>query len=657
MNAVATIKPHVANIVAPDALRSLQGWLVWRYEQEPGETKARKVPYYTNGGKRHGVQGRPEDRAQLTTFDAARAAAARRGFDGVGFALMPEFNVVALDFDHCVADGGVRDDVLRVVSSTYAEYSPSGEGVRAFFRGNQGNRKAHGEPYGFETFSTKGFVTFTGNRLEVTDLLGMENTVADTTDEVRELCARRFGSTPSHDDDPLMSYSPALGLTEQQMRDMLDVLDPDMQHQQWLNVGLALHHETEGEGFHLWDEWSATGSKYPGEETLQKRWDSFGNSNDGRNVTARTLMKMAVENGAYVNLSMVSADDFDALMSEVDTEKTKFRVVPAGEFSQGKPPGWIVKGVLPRAELAVLFGESGSGKSFVTLDLAAAIARGIDWRGHRVKQGRVVYIAAEGGGGFRNRLSAYALHHGIDLSTIPFGIIHASPNFLNPKDASEVSAAIVASGKADLIVVDTFAQVTPGANENAADDVGKALSHCKRIHEATGATVLLIHHSGKDSSRGARGWSGLRAAADAELEVVRSAAGRMLRVSKQKDGDDSGEWGFDLQPVTIGVDEDGDPIDSCVVVEAEAPVAIRIGKKRNVGAWEKLVIEVMGEFGLGQNCGIEQDAVIEEVVRRSPALEGKRDTRKQRANRALKSLCEGDDAPFMLEDDGCISIL
>lgn len=667
-NSVTSIKPHISALTCPDELRKLPGWLIWRYEHIEGEPKPRKVPYYTGGGKRWGVHGRTEDRNQLTTFDAARAAAARRGFDGVGLALMPEFNIVALDFDKCIAQGGVHPEVEALVSGTYAEYSPSGEGVRAFMRGQLGNNKSplKGNAYGFETFSTKGFVTFTGNVLDITELLGAENTLLDLSDQVRALCIQRFGARKVDEhfsDDPLMDYEPPIGLTADQIRECLEVLDADCDHNTWLQVGMAIHHESGGESFDLWDEWSAKGSKYPGEEALQKRWDSFGQGG-GKLVTARSLLKLAQENGAYINSEVASAAEFDALADELGTEpnepqtkRDRFQVIPAGEFSRGKRPEWIIKGLMPQAELVVMFGESGSGKSFVALDMACAIAQGKAWRNLKTRQGRVVYIAAEGGGGFRNRLSAYQHHNKVDLDQLPFGIIHAAPNFLQKTDAVDVAKAIVAAGKCDVVIVDTFAQVTPGANENAAEDIGKALAHCKGIHRATGAVVVLVHHAGKDTSKGSRGWSGLRAAADAEIEVVRTVAGRYIRVSKQKDGDDQGEWGFDLEVVPIGLDEDGDVIDSCVVVEAAVPTMGKHGKTKKLGEWEQMVYDVVSEFALAQSEGIEMTAVLDEVIERRPKPEnGKRDTRRQLARRALLALCEGDDAPFFLED-GCVSVL
>lgn len=667
MNAVATIKPHLTSIVAPDEMRNLPAWLVWRFEYHEGEERPRKIPYYTGGPKRHGKQGSPQDIQQLTTFDAARTAAARRGFDGVGFVPMPEFNICALDFDHCVTNGQVHPDLEAIVTGTYAEYSPSGTGVRAFVKGQYGNSKARGEPYGFEVFSSKGFVTVTGNRLDIVDILGNENTIAELDGPVRALCAKRFTREVA---ETGVSAGEPLGLTQAQIDKCLSVIDADIGHDEWLSVGMALHHETQGEGFDLWADWSELGSKFPGREVLLHRWSSFGKTHD-RTVTARSLVHLANEHGAGIRLNGPAAmEEFEALVDDVSQEfenydtsadhvpekPMRFQVLSAQEFTNRPAPTWIIKHVLPQAELVVLYGASGAGKSFMALDMAGAIARGLPWRGKKTKQGRVVYIAAEGAGGFRNRMQAYATQHQVDLAELDIGVIHAAPNLILKDDALDVAKAIKASGGADVVIVDTFAQTTPGANENAGEDMGKALAHCKGIHRATGAVVVLVHHAGKDPTKGARGWSGLRAAADAELEVVRGATGRALRLTKSKDGEDELEWGFDLEVVQIGVDEDLEPITSCVVIETAMPT-IGAGPARKLGVVEKVVNEVIQEFAVAQTEGIEVGPVLAEAVKRmDPPTDGKRDTRKMRARKALESLCSGDDSPYWLADDGCIAV-
>lgn len=653
MSNVALIAPYLRNVEAPAAIRDLPAWVIWRLEHHDGEAKPRKVPYYANGSKRTGQQGGPEDVAKLVTFDAAKRAAARRGFDGVGFATLEQFGVCALDFDNCIADGKVHRDVEALLCDTYAEFSPSGNGIRVFFKGNLGNRKdAQNPEFGMETFSTKGFVTFTGNTLDITELLGNDDVVAPLNAEAMALYTRRFAKR-EREEVPASELAP-VGVTAVEIQHLLAKLDPDMNHDDWLHVGMGLHHETGGEGFLYWDDWSAQGSKYPGTEVLRQRWDSFGR-HDGPAVTLRTVMKLA---GVNPN-GPASPDEFEALVEEAMQkadeagEPPRYVFEPVHLFSSAMALPWIVKGVLPKAGLGVVYGASGSGKSFVVLDMGMAIARGVDWRGKRTRQGRVAYIAAEGADGFRKRLAAYAQHHGVDLSAVPMTVLNAAPNLLEKQDAADVAHGIRASGGADLIIVDTFAQTTPGANENAGEDVGKALGYCKRIHEATGAMVLLIHHSGKDATKGARGWSGLRAACDAEIEVVREKAGRMLQLTKSKDGEDGLKWGFDLEVVQLGVDEDLDPITSCVVVEAQLPVGGVELKK--LGKNQRIVYDVIMEIAKSQNSGIEVDFIVSESARRIMEAKGlesdpKGNTRGA-ARSALNDLLNDDDSPFFKDDE------
>lgn len=660
MTNVQRITPHLRDVDAPEALRDLPAWLIWRFEDNPGGGKMRKVPYYATGSKRHGVQGSPADAANLVTFDAAKAAAVRRGYDGVGFAALSQFGICALDFDNCITDGKIHPKVEALLGETYAEFSPSGQGIRAFFKGDLGNGKAlRSGDFGMECFSTRGFVTYTGNTLDITELLGNTDVVAPISEEVLHLHGERFARSESSEPVETATSGDPAGLTMAQIQQCLEALPNDLHYDDWLLVGMALHCETGGEGFELWEEWSGNSSKYSNRDYNEERWRSFG-KNGGASVTGRTLVKLANEHGAKISLnSPASPDEFEELVEQAldaaSTTGLRFTFEPVHQFSSAQALPWIIKGVLPQAGLAVVYGASGSGKSFAVLDMGFAIARGEPWRGKRVKQGRVAYIAAEGAEGFRKRLAAYAIHHSVDLATVPMSVLDGAPNLMELKDAKDLAAGVMASGGADVIIVDTFAQTTPGANENAGEDVGKALGHCKRLHELTGALIVLIHHSGKDASKGARGWSGLRAACDAELEVVREGDARALRLSKNKDGEDGLQWGFALDIVQLGVDEDLDPITSCVAVEAEIPVGGMSDRK--LGAVEKVVNEVIQEMAKAQTEGIEVGPVIAEAVKRlDEPQDGKRDTRKQRVRKALQSLTTGDDSPYWLGDDGCIAI-
>lgn len=667
MSNVHHITPHLLDVEAPAAIRNLPAWLIWRLEDPGHGAKPRKVPYYAGGGRRVGTQGAPEDLDQLVTFDEAKAAAARKGFAGVGFAVLPQWQITALDFDDCLINGAIHQDLEPLAMQTYAELSPSGKGVRMFFAGslNSNSKSLEGDEYGMEVFSTRGYVTFTGNALPIVEILGNTQTIAPLTREAAELYHQRFGPQERDTDRP---RGEPFGLTPEIIARCLEALPLDLHYDEWLAVGMAIHCETRGEGFEIWEDWSAKSPKYTSRRYNQDRWRSFGRGT-GPVVTGRSLVRLANKYGAGIDLNgPASADEFETLVDDEPepddvqdldaTERLRFHFEPVHEFSSTQGLPWMIKGVLPKAGLAVIYGASGSGKTFAVLDMAMSIARGEPWRGNRVKQGRVAYVVAEGADGFRKRLAAYAQHHHVDLTEVPMVILNAAPNLLEKQDAVDLVKGVKASGGADIIVIDTFAQTTPGANENAGEDVGRALSYCKRIHETTGAMVVLIHHSGKDASKGARGWSGLRAAADAEIEVVREPEGaRYLRLSKSKDGEDGLEWGFELKVVELGVDEDLDVISSCSVIEVSREPKESRQNARKLGPVETVVNEVIHSVMMFQQDGIEVETVVEESVKRMEVpADGKRDTRRQRVKRAIETLTTGDDSPFLIDEDGLICL-
>lgn len=621
----------------PAALADLRAWLLWRYQDNPDRPeKPRKVPYWLAGGRRAGTQGNARDRANLVTFVEAQAAAAQRGSKwGIGLALLPEAGIVALDFDACVIDGNVDPRVLALVAGTYAELSPSGTGVRAFMRGELKNAKSHAsvDRFGFEVFYSNGFVTVTGQVLDLCNLVGGEDTIVPLTPEVLDLYEARFGlpAAPVPQLEGVQLPAESQGWPLPELARMLAKIPYDqvVGYDQWFSVIAAAHYETAGDpaAIDVLLEWAGNTAT---REVLEQKWQSFGKREPGAALaTGGHIERLAGE------LSTTVADEFDVV---VQTPKPlKFRFVSAAEFAAGEPPEWIVKGVLPQAELAVIYGESGSGKSFFAFDLVAAVARGIEWRGLRVKQGPVGYIAAEGAGGYRKRLAAYAQHHGIDLAELPLWVLGDAPNLLTDDD-KVVAEALSQVGGASVIVVDTLAQTTAGANENAGEDMGKVLSHCKRLHRATGALVILIHHSGKDASKGARGWSGIRAAVDAEIEITRLLDQRCARVTKQKDGDDGAEFGFQLVRVNVGRDTDGAPIESCVVEPLDNVAAVRRPPR---GAKQKAFYRIaQGLLEVGDS-EVPVETLISAVVQATPHdPTAVRDRRTELARKTLLGLIE-----------------
>lgn len=246
----------------------------------------------------------------------------------------------------------------------------------------------------------------------------------------------------------------------------------------------------------------------------------------------------------------------------------------AHEIGEGEPPRWLAKGWLPCGVLAVLYGEPGSFKSFVALDLALSLAAGRDWLGRRTASASALYLALEGGGGVARRIAAWRRHHGIGapeafrLVTVPVALIGQDAQ----ADALIAEARFMAdAGHApDLIVVDTLSRALSGGDENGSGDMGALVRAADRVKDETGAAVLLVHHCGKDASRGARGHSLLRGAADVEIEA--RGAGKLaaeLTLTKSKDGEAGLALTAELVSVELGIDADGDPITSLVPVAAD----------------------------------------------------------------------------------------
>lgn len=258
-----------------------------------------------------------------------------------------------------------------------------------------------------------------------------------------------------------------------------------------------------------------------------------------------------------------------AAEAEAPKEKAKrFGVVSTSEFLEQKPLTWVIKKLIPTKGIGVIYGPPSSGKTFFALDLAMAAARGIDWRGIAMRgKKKVVYVCAEGVGGFRNRVKAY-IHQNGGEDLDHFLVMADRPDLLDQKVMAQVRAEIQ---KADLVVLDTFASVMSG-DENSSVDMGKAIRACEVMAARTDAAVLLIHHTRKDGKE-ARGHSSMKGSADLEIEVSKHDAGvRGAMVVKSKDGGLEGkEYGFRLDVVKLGEDADGDVVDSCVVVDGPAP--------------------------------------------------------------------------------------
>lgn len=358
---------------------------------------------------------------------------------------------------------------------------------------------------------------------------------------------------------------------------------------------------------------------------------------------------------ANYDVNDYAAEYGDAALSDLlrqsKTPPMRYRLMRADEVVDAPPLRWLVRGVLPAAGLAALFGASGSGKSFLALDLCAAVAAGgAEWFACRVKSAPVVYVALEGEAGFSQRVKAWQLHHGRDLPGALRFVMQAL-DLRNADDVSEIAGAVTAAGAAGgLLVIDTLNRAASGADENSVVDMGAIIAAAKSLQSRIGGLVLLVHHSGKDASKGLRGHSSLHAALDAAIEVSRTDDRRDWRIAKAKDGDDGKAHSFKLEVVEIGEHDDGEPITSCVVVADETPNELRRPRIPQSGnqriAWDALG-ELLRQAGDGRpkdapdslpvgKPSVTVEGAAATIENRLVDIEPKR--RKERAKKALTDL-------------------
>lgn len=227
---------------------------------------------------------------------------------------------------------------------------------------------------------------------------------------------------------------------------------------------------------------------------------------------------------------------------------------------------YLIHNWLGTGGLSILYGPSNSGKTFVAVDLAAHVASGFHWRGNKVRSGPVVYVAGEGGAGIRNRIAAIRQARQMLRASAGLHLLPTHLDLFGQEDAPALCSSMPVA-KAGLIVIDTMARSMGAGDENSARDVAQFVRNCDFIRERTGAHVLIVHHSGKNAEAGARGSSALRAAVDTEIAI----SDRQIFCAKQRDMEVPSRLFFDLQSVELGVDQDGDPVTSAVVVQADVP--------------------------------------------------------------------------------------
>jgi hypothetical protein len=511
------------------------------------------------------------------TFEAASALlTGQNDVAGIGFAIVA--GIIALDFDHCrdPLTGLLDDEVQREVErlESYAYVTPSHTGIRIVGLNDRelplpGGKHVRWLPGGHKIEIFVGPVsfynTFTAETIAGYDTL--RTIVEDTSDYLTGLDAGKAGAvngaathtTHAPNPDPQRSaaaIAAALACIPNTVKDW----------DEWCRIGMAAWRASGGRGAGLdaWMGWSARNACHD-PAACEERWQHWFSSPPTK-IGFGTLY---YEARRHKPLFVAPFDPPQGPVDEADAEgratdgdlpfKKRVRPPPAiltiAELLALPPPQWLVAGLIPEQALVVPYGPPKSGKSFLMMSAALHIAAGRDWFGHAVQQGAVVYVMGEGIGGMGTRIRAMLTRYDM-APDVPFFIVRRAVNFRDPAEVNaleEVIRARIGDMPLRLLVIDTLARAMPGADENSAQETGAVIAAADYLKEELHCTVALVHHEGKDGSRGARGTSALRGAWDAAYQIVSSGRRMTLTVIDQKEGEAGQVLRFNMEEVAVGI--------------------------------------------------------------------------------------------------------
>lgn len=304
-------------------------------------------------------------------------------------------------------------------------------------------------------------------------------------------------------------------------------------------------------------------------------------------------------------LDLVAATDFyksELTTATIDVvhepQHNEIEDLPVFGFNQleEKTVSWLVDNLIPMKSFIALYGRPGSFKSFVALYLATMIGAGKQAFDRSCTSGDVVYVICEGSAGFKLRVDALKKKYDVldaDVYFIPAQINLRSTD----QDRKKLISTIKSRGiDPVLVVIDTLARAFAGGNENTSEDMGAFIRQISYIQEELSASVMIVHHSGKDETRGQRGHSSLLGAVDTELEISRISKSKsdrsgVLTVTKQKDGQDNITAGFQMDVVSVGLIDTNKS--SLVVVPAQADDLQNKPEKKSLAGQTKLAFEAL----------------------------------------------------------------
>ncbi|WP_198375109.1 AAA family ATPase [Neoroseomonas rubea] len=419
----------------------------------------------------------------------------------------------------------------------------------------------------------RGYVT------ELTALLCVGDAARTVSpDDVTHLCGGAEASDPSRDieaEDPFAEIPHTLlpAPPEERVKEALSWIPPDVKRLEWIKVCAGLRDwqcETGADGFALFLEWSRGDLRRDGpqepdsfvsEDDCRRAWESLRDSHL-RPATIASVLHMAREH-----------DWPDKMVRDAGTADWHSRLLIESmkEAASASRPSWLVHELLTEGTVNLVLGPPASGKTLVALLLAISIAAGSDFAGRDVRRGPALYLAAEDAGSIRRRLAALLLDHG-DVPGLYLLTAKSGAPDLRKRETEDAQALLSACAefRPALVVVDTYAAATPGADENNGAEMGAAYALLSEI-ASRGPTVLVLHHPKKGGSDDARGHGSQVATVATAIAVEKGSRGLIrARVVKARDASPDQSFAFRVETREVGTDAKGRAVSAAIAVEADA---------------------------------------------------------------------------------------
>lgn len=293
-----------------------------------------------------------------------------------------------------------------------------------------------------------------------------------------------------------------------------------------------------------------------------------------RGMIEKTIARQDAEkDGAKTEPSSPTAGN-DKTPPSDPKKRERFELTWFDEIKEGEPKEMFIKGAFGVREFTTISGLPGTGKSVITTDAACHVAAGMEWHGRKVKKGLVVYVAAERKKLTERRMMAFRKKHGV--KDVPLLVLGGRLDFTKDlKDAKDLIAAIKnAETETEMqcvwVIVDTLTRVFGAGDQNASKDMSRFVDACYEVLTETTAHVTAIHHSAWSGERG-KGAIDLDGAVDASFMVKKDHGKYKLICDGTNDGEEGTILSFDMESITIGHDEEGEPTTAPVVVASAEP--------------------------------------------------------------------------------------